>query len=104
MPADPVNEFFKRAQAELVPKLRNSKCTMSILSPASFDDPQFAIELGYSILLGLPLIVVVLPAVEVPAKLAAVADHVIEADLSTPAGQFALQEKLRPILEQQIGV
>jgi hypothetical protein len=103
MPQDPGPEFLERARTELLPKLRDTSCTLSILSPGAFDDPKFALELGYSILLGLPLIIVTLHGVEVPAKLAAVADHVIEADLSTPAGEFALQEKIRPILERQLG-
>lgn len=102
MPDDPVDEFFERARTELVPKLQKSSFTVSMLSPGAFDDPKFAMELGYSILLGIPLIIGVLPGVEVPAKLAAVAEHIVEADLSTPAGQFALSGKLRAILGKHL--
>lgn len=104
MPQDPGPEFLERARTELVPKLRGASFTVSILSPGSFDDPQFAIELGYSILLGVPLIVAVLPGVEVPPKLAAIADHIVEADLSTTAGELALSQELRPIIEQHLGM
>lgn len=94
-----VAAFLQDARENMVPKLEASAVSVSLLSEAALMDPKFAIELGYSVLLGKPIVVAVSPGVKVPEKLVLVADHIIEADITTPAGCGSLARRLRDIVD-----
>lgn len=77
---DPEFKRFKeRVRRELIPKIADSFATISIV-PSGETDIKFAIELGLSIMLGKPLILAVFPGVQVPDKLALIADEIVEID------------------------
>jgi hypothetical protein len=71
------NEWAARVKRELVPKLEDSACTISLV-PEGETDVKFAVELGLSIMLDKPIILVVRPGTKVPAKLALVAADIVE--------------------------
>lgn len=76
-------EYADHVRKELIPKIKGSAVTMSLVS-GSDPDPKIALETGYMILLDKPIIAVVLPGVKVPKKLAMVADEIVEADMDKP--------------------
>jgi hypothetical protein len=69
--------WAKRVKEELVPKIDSSACTISLV-PEGEVDVKFAVELGLSIMLDKPIIVVVRPGTKVPDKLALVAADIVE--------------------------
>ena len=92
-------EFAEAALTELVPKLRDSFCTVSLV-PTGKTDVKFSLELGFSIMLDKPIIAVVEPGTQVPAKLVAVADDIIEGDLGDPDLEERLHTALQRVLLQ----
>ena len=72
-----VQAWARRVLDELVPMIRDSAVTVSI-APGTDTDVKFAVELGMSIVLDKPIILAVVPGRQVPPKLAAVADAVVE--------------------------
>jgi hypothetical protein len=72
---------------DLVPRISDSSLTVSIVpKPGHVDDVKFALELGFSIMLGKPIILAVVPGRGVPDKLMRVADEVIEYDVADVPG------------------
>jgi hypothetical protein len=92
-------EFAKHVRTEMLPKLSESAITIS-LAPGVDPDVKYAVELGFSIMLDKPIILVAMPGRTIPAKLRKVADAVIEADVTTDAGQTLLQEAIASVSEQ----
>jgi hypothetical protein len=88
-------EWARRVLDDLVPMIRGSAATVSILpGPGSEADVKFAVELGLSIMLGKPIILAVPAGRRVPAKLVQVADEIVE--LPSEAEEFAAaQERLQ---------
>jgi hypothetical protein len=70
-----VKAFLARAQAEALPKITSSAMVVQIVPDEP--DPKVAIELGYTLLLDKPLMLVALPGVTVPAHLARAADVIV---------------------------
>lgn len=70
-------EWARRVKEELVPKMEDSACTVSLV-PEGETDVKFAVELGLSIMLDKPIILVVRPGTKVPEKLALVASDIVE--------------------------
>jgi len=107
-PKDPYDDPGYRAWArsvidQLVPKLQSCNYMVSVLNePADDEDPdivspKFCVELGVSIMLGKPLIVGIFPGWKIPAKLAMIADRIIETDHENMA-DFA--ERLRLAMKE----
>jgi hypothetical protein len=71
--------WVERTKRDLVPMLEQSSVTVSIV-PEGETDVKYAVELGLSIMMDKPIILVVSPGTKVPAKLALVADSIVEAD------------------------
>lgn len=71
--------WAKRVRAELVPMIQSSTATVSIV-PTGDTDVKFAVELGLSIMLGKPIILLVMSGVQVPDKLVGIADEIVEVD------------------------
>lgn len=84
------SEWERHVREGLIPKLHNSALGISVV-PAGDVDAKFAVELGLLIMLDKPIIAVVPPGVDIPPKLARVADHIITADFTTDEG-YARQQ------------
>lgn len=96
-----VQAWAKRVREELVPMIQGSAISMSILP----EDPEkvdvkMAVEVGLSLLLDKPLILMVRPGTIVPIRLARAADEIIEADLANPDG---LAERVHDAMIRVLG-
>lgn len=79
-------DWAQHALDDLLPKLRDSYATVSIVPDlAGIDDIKFALELGLTIMLDKPLILAIVPGRNVPARLARAAAELIEFDEDNPA-------------------
>ena len=85
--------YVTRIRAELVPMIDQSALTIS-LAPSGETDVKFAVELGLSIMLDKPIVVVLMPGQEIPEKLRAVADEVLELDMTQPDAPARLAESI----------
>ena len=105
MADDPWNDpdlkaWLARASQELVPKLDASSVSVVLVKgkTASEGDLKLAIELGLSVLMDKPILVIVVDGKPIPAKLVGVADIVVnlhERELGTPAGQAKVMDAIR---------
>jgi len=73
--------YADRALDELLPMMQSSRVCLSLV-PKNGADVKFALELGFMIMLDKPIIAVVFPGAKVPAKLAMVADAIVEGDVA----------------------
>ncbi len=87
-----------RVHEELIPKMAGSAAALQLV-PTGPTDVKFAVELGFSIMMDKPILALVQPGMEVPAKLLKVADRVIEADLDTVDGHAKVQAEIRAFLD-----
>lgn len=96
-----VQAFLERAKAELEPMITNSAVCMSVWSGGEID-PQMAIETGYIILMGKPLIVLKQARENVPAGLARAADAIVEYDnLANPKVQERVMAEYRRVCRER---
>lgn len=92
MPRDPWDDPQARRWArnvldDMVPKLRESAISLSIVPDNLAEgDVKYAVELGFSMMLDKPIILLVQPGMQVPGKMLAVADAVVEFDPDDRAG------------------
>jgi hypothetical protein len=99
--APEVQAWAASVRDELVPKLRSSAVNVSLV-PAGETDVKFAVELGFSIMLGKPIVLAVTPGRQVPAKLLAVADAVVEiGEHVTPDDARRVQAAVERVLERE---
>lgn len=101
-PEDPFDtsewrNFAKCALGDLVPKLRDSAATITLV-PNGAADIKFAVELGLSIMMDKPIIALLEPGTHVPAKLVAVADVLIEGSVGDPGTSKRIQEAVTKVL------
>jgi hypothetical protein len=89
--------YADRTISELVPKIRDSAVTVSLV-PKGQTDVKFAVELGLSIMLDKPIIAVVLPGAKVPAKMVTVADEIVEGDFDDPTFGARLAEAVHRVI------
>lgn len=83
--------YFAHARKELAPKMANSAFVISVNTEEI--DPKIAMETGYAILLGKPILLVAFPGQTLHPGLQRVADKVVtlEHPLDSDAGQIQLQ-------------
>ncbi len=74
--------FAKRVETELVPKLEGTDSVFAMIGKDV--DVKQAVEIGYTLLMGKPLILCVSPGSDVPAGLTRAADEIVEVDTSDP--------------------
>jgi hypothetical protein len=97
---DPTDHpIWKRFEAhvrnDLIPKMKASASVLLIAPDISTPfDVQFAVQIGASVLLEKPLVLIVEGNRTVPPKLERVADRIIRADLSTERGMAAVDEEI----------
>jgi len=80
-----VQAWLKRANEELRPMIQQSAYTMALVSGEQPDSKQ-AVELGFMILLDKPIILAVIPGVQIPDHLARCADEIVEVDFEDSEG------------------
>jgi len=83
--------WARRVVTEMVPSLRASAVSISLV-PHNEGDVKFWVELGASIMLGKPILVVALKGRQIPPKLRLVADEIVELPdgLTTPGASDAV--------------
>lgn len=86
-------DFRKHVLGEMLPMLTESAISVS-LCPDGEGDVKYWVELGASIMLDKPIIVLASPGTSIPERLRRVADEVVLADVSTLAGQKAIAEAI----------
>jgi hypothetical protein len=95
------DDFVHHVREDALHKIDESALVVSI-APGAEPDVKFAVELGLSIMLDKPLLVVVLPGRPVPRKLREVADEVIVCDVDTKAGQREIQAAMERVLGRKL--
>jgi hypothetical protein len=85
---------------EVLPKMQASALTVSI-APDGKPDIKYAVELGMSLMLDKPIIIVTEPGQAIPARLRRVADKVIEVDWRNDprAGQEAISDAISDFVD-----
>ena len=92
-----VQAWARHVREELVPKLRGSAASVSLI-PRGDVDVKFAVELGMSIMLDKPIIAIVTPGTPIPDRLARVADVILEGDLTDPTFGDRIQAAVTKVL------
>lgn len=96
-----MREWAQSALDDLVPKMQDSSVIVSLV-PRGPSDIKFAVETGLALMLDKPIILMVAPGTQVPAKLAQVADAIIEyGDLSDPATSHRLTFEVNAVIERR---
>jgi hypothetical protein len=99
------NDEFKTwatdMRRRLIPKMRDSQSVLMLAPDMKADiDIGFALQIGACILLEKPLILVVHPGRQIPPKLLAIADRIIEADLNgLPMDDARIQEQIKQAMQ-----
>ena len=70
-----IRKFLRHAESSALPKITDSALTIHIVGRP---DAKLAVELGFTLLLDKPLVLVVPPGCTVPAHLARAADDIVE--------------------------
>lgn len=78
------DQLVRSVIEELVPKMNASALVVSLFPDDMEADVKYALELGYSIMLDKPIILIAHPDAVVPDKLLRVADSVCRVDFSNP--------------------
>lgn len=76
------DEWAEHQRTHVMPMMQDSALVISLV-PQGDPDIKFAVELGLSIMLDKPLLVVVMPGTIVAGKLRQVADEIVEWDPSS---------------------
>lgn len=92
--------YSQRALEELVPMMRGSAVTISLAPKGDATDIKFALELGLSIMMDKPIIVVVFPDTTAPAKLLQFADRVVEGSYDDTVLHQRMAVALRQVLRE----
>ena len=79
--------------------LAESTMVLSI-HPKEDIDVKFACEIGYSVLLGKPIVLAIAKGTEISDKMKLIADHIVEMDWDTPEGRDRGAEEIGRIAGQ----
>jgi len=88
-------EYAEHVKKTLIPMINDSAVAVSLVSDKL--DPKLAIETGYMILMDKPIILAVVPGSKIPAKLALVADEIVEMDMSDPSFSQRMSEAIKRV-------
>jgi hypothetical protein len=75
-----VRAWVKAAREDLVPKIEGSAATIQLWPRGGDVDVKIAVELGFTLMLGKPLIILKPAGENVPVKLVQLADAIVEYD------------------------
>jgi hypothetical protein len=94
--------WARRVLNDMAPKLRDSACSISLYpSDGSVGDVKYWVELGATIMMRKPLMVVVMGDAEIPPKLALIADQVVRLpDGVTPGASETLAKEVATFVAQ----
>lgn len=92
------DDWERHARDDLEPKVRRSTAVLTIDPGADRIDPKIALETGYAVLLGKPIIVLVPEGVEPNPALLRAASEVIRLD--GPLDSMAIQAKIQAALQK----
>ena len=93
------NAFVKHFREDALSKMTESAFVMHLVPSADHFDVKFAVELGASIMLDKPMMAVVMPGAEVPPKMRAVCDQIVELDMDTEDGRKKLQAAITKMMD-----
>lgn len=82
----------------LVPKLEQSAVTFSMV-PRGDADVKYAVELGLSIMMDKPIVLLVQPGAKLPSRLVRVADDIVEIDITVRVLPGAIRRGTRRVPE-----
>lgn len=85
--------FVEHARTETLVNMTKSSAVISI-APAGKPDIKFCVELGMSIMLSKPIVIIIAAGQEIPQKLRMIANDVIEADIDTEEGRKEVAKRL----------
>jgi hypothetical protein len=93
-------EWETHVRKNVIPKMKGSAITVS-LAPRGEPDIKYAVELGLSIMMNKPIIIVCEPYQDLSKKLKQVADKIIEVDWRNDpeGGQTAIADGISEYLE-----
>jgi hypothetical protein len=92
------DEFVDHFRRDALTKIAGSAAFVSLVPSEADVDVKFAVELGTAVMLDKPIIAVTMPGARVPAKLAAVADEIVIADIDTEAGRVTTGDAISRFL------
>lgn len=92
--------WMEDVRKNLVPMLDNSAVSVTMAPPADSYDVKFAVELGMSILMDKPLLLVVPKDRPVPPKLRMVADDIFFIDFADPGTKDSLNTFIGQFVER----
>lgn len=92
--------WVEHVAKDLVPKVKSSSVTVSIVPHTDKVDIKYAVELGVNIILDKPILVVAEPGRQIPKKLQLVADAIVYADLHTEEGKAHFGRELERFIEE----
>lgn len=92
MSDDPWNDpqaqdWLHYVRTHVLPMVEDANVVISLCPPREKVDVKFAVELGMSIMLDKPIVVVATSDEDVPDKLRTVADQIFVGDITTPRGR-----------------
>jgi hypothetical protein len=94
---DANDKYLKRFADEVLPMIE-SAITL-IITPGGHPDPKICLELGASLLLDKPLILIVTRGRTIPARLRRLADAIVEGDIGEPDFQERVQKAVTEIMQ-----
>ena len=97
-----MEKFAKRVLHDAVPKIADSGYVIAIAPTRGTEDVKMAVEIGFSILLDKPLIVMVPIGKERHhgEKLLRIADFVVEVDMDSEESRIEAQQKIMQFMQQ----
>jgi hypothetical protein len=95
------NEIVQHIHDVTVPGMEKSAFVVSLIPEDGKPDVKFAVELGLTIMLGKPLVVVALPGTDIPPKLRQIADLVLELDPRIPAQGALMARELKAFMKKR---
>jgi hypothetical protein len=95
---DEFDRWVQHTRETTLKGMIDSAIVLSVVpNPGSEADIKYAVELGLSIMLEKPIVLIVMPGRKPPAKLLAVADEVIYGDIDTQQGRDKVEKALKSL-------
>jgi len=88
-------QFVAHVREHSIRGIAGSGAIVSIVPPGENLDIKYCVELGASIMLDKPIVILVMPGRPIPERLRRVADEVVEADIDTEEGKQLMTEALQ---------
>ena len=84
-------DFARNVVADMVPKMKDSALVIGLAAPSAEADVKMAVEIGYCLLLGKPLLIMAAKEGDVHPGLLRAADEVVYGEVQHPKTQAAMQ-------------